>query len=271
MHPGIAFPDIDPVAFQFGWIIVRWYSLAYIGGLFLAWALARHMSRKTHSTFTVLKIDDFLIWATIGIIAGGRLGEVLFYNPSYYWEFPLEIVKIWQGGMSFHGGLLGVVAATILFARKKEINLFDMADILACVAPIGLFLGRLANFVNAELYGRATTAVPWAMIFPDGGPQPRHPSQIYEALLEGALLFAILNAVWWLGEKYRRRKGFTAGLFFILYGVFRFAVEFFREPETLIDLIVVRAPMGQLLCVPMILFGWWLIVHTSPRHQMKKI
>lgn len=265
MHSGIPFPDLDPVAFQFGWIIVRWYALAYIGGLIGAWALARKMSRFSHSLFTPLKIDDFLIWATVGIIIGGRAGYVLFYNLAYFAEFPLQTLAIWQGGMSFHGGLLGVIAAALLFARKKQIPVWSLSDILACVAPIGLFLGRIANFVNAELYGRATQAVPWGVIFPGTDGLPRHPSQLYEAFAEGLLLFGILNALWWLKPQYRARPGLLTGLFFILYAIFRFFLEYFREPDAHLGFVFQTFSMGQLLCVPMGLFGAWVILHCRAR------
>lgn len=271
MYQGLTFPQIDPVAFQLGWIIIRWYSLAYIFGLVLAWGLARKMSRQSHSTFTVLKIDDFLIWATVGIILGGRLGYVLFYNLEYYLEFPLQILALWQGGMSFHGGLIGVIIATLLFAKRKDISPFVMGDILVCVAPIGLFLGRLANFINGELYGRVSTAVPWVMVFPMGGEAPRHPSQLYEAFAEGILLFVILNLLWWFVPKYRNRTGFMTGLFFILYGFFRFGLEYFREPDDHLGFVLAHLSMGQLLCVPMALFGLWLIVKTSPKSRIKRL
>ncbi len=271
MYQGIPFPSVDPVAFQIGWLIVRWYSLAYILGLIGAWLLARHMSDKSHSVFTRLKIDDFLMWATLGVVIGGRLGYVLFYNLSYFMEFPVQILAVWQGGMSFHGGLLGVIAATLLFARKKQIPVLSMGDILVCVAPIGLFLGRMANFMNGELFGRITHAVPWGVVFPMGGPEPRHPSQLYEALTEGVLLFIMLNAVWWFMPRYRERQGFLTGLFFILYGVGRFALEFFREPDAHLGFIMAQLTMGQILCIPMILFGCWLIMHSSPKATLKKI
>lgn len=271
MYDGIMYPEIDPVAFQIGWVIIRWYSLAYIFGLLGAWWLARKMSRVSKSVFTVLKIDDFLIWATAGIIIGGRLGYVLFYNLGYFMEFPSQIPAIWQGGMSFHGGLIGVAVATFLFAHKKQISALSMGDILVCVAPVGLFLGRLANFINGELYGRISNAVPWVMIFPDGGDQPRHPSQLYEAFAEGLLLFIILNTIWWLMPKYRERKGFMTGLFFVLYGVFRFVLEFFREPDEHLGFVLKHLSMGQLLCVPMVLFGIWLMMKSSPRAVVKRI
>lgn len=271
MYQGILFPDLDPVAFQMGWVIIRWYSLAYIFGLLFAWLLARKMSRVSHSTFTVLKIDDFLIWATAGIIIGGRLGYVLFYNLGYFLEFPAQIFALWQGGMSFHGGLIGVIVATFLFARHKGISPFVIGDILVCVAPIGLFLGRLANFVNGELFGRVSHAVPWVMIFPEGGPEPRHPSQLYEAGAEGILLFVILNAVWWFIPRYRNRTGYMTGLFFILYGMFRFGLEYFREPDAHLGFVLSHFSMGQLLCVPMVLFGVWLIMKSSPKARLKRI
>lgn len=271
MYQGLMFPQIDPVAFQIGWIVIRWYSLAYIFGLVGAWMLARKMSRISDSTFTVLKIDDFLIWATAGIILGGRLGYVLFYNLNYFLEFPLQILALWQGGMSFHGGLLGVVVATLLFAHKKKISPFVMGDIIVCVAPIGLFLGRLANFANGELFGRVSHAVPWVMVFPNGGEEPRHPSQLYEAFAEGALLFLILNALWWFVPKYRARPGFMTGLFFVLYGIFRFVLEFFREPDAHLGFILGPTSMGQLLCVPMVLFGVWLMMKSSPKSQIKRL
>ena len=271
MYSGLPFPEIDPVAFQWGWLIIRWCSLAYIFGLLGAWGLARVMSKKSGSQWTVLKIDDFLLWATIGIILGGRLGYVFFYNLNYYLEYPAQILAIWQGGMSFHGGLIGVIVAAILFARKKEIPLFSMSDILVCVAPIGLFLGRVANFINGELFGRETQQVPWAIIFPAGGDMPRHPSQLYEALTEGILLFVILNVLWWFVPKYRERAGFLTGLFFILYGLFRFALEFFREPDAHLGFIFEQLTMGQLLCIPMVLLGVLIVVRVSPYYQIRKI
>ena len=270
MYSGIAFPEIDPIAFQLGFIAVRWYSLAYIFGLIGAWALARKMSRVGQSPFTVLKIDDFLVWATFGIIIGGRLGYVLFYNIRYFLEFPLHILALWEGGMSFHGGLIGVIVATLLFAWKKQVPPLAIGDIIACVAPIGLFLGRLANFINGELFGRVSHAVPWVMVFPGGGPEPRHPSQLYEALCEGLLLFIILNTLWWFVPKYRNRTGFLSGLFFVLYALFRFGLEFFREPDAHLGFVWEKLSMGQLLCLPMLLFGLWLILKSRPSVILKK-
>ncbi len=271
MYSGIDFPQIDPVLFQWGWFAVRWYSLAYIFGILGAWLLARKMSSYSHSTFTPLKIDDFLIWATVGIVAGGRLGYVLFYNLRYFCENPSKILAVWEGGMSFHGGLLGVIVATVLFAQKRHISILAMGDIVACVAPIGLFLGRLANFINAELYGRVSYSVPWVMIFPNAGDEPRHPSQLYEAACEGILLFLILNTFWWFFPKYRRRTGFLSGMFLLLYALMRFGLEFFREPDFQLGFIFEQITMGQILCVPMALFGLILINHASPKSILKRM
>jgi phosphatidylglycerol:prolipoprotein diacylglycerol transferase len=271
MYTGIPFPDIDPVIFQLGFFSLRWYSLAYLVGILLAWWLLRQMSSFSKSTFTVLKIDDFLGYAILGIILGGRLGYVLFYNLFYFLENPLEILYLWNGGMSFHGGLIGMIITTIIFCKVKKIDLFMVSDMLCVVAPIGLFLGRLANFVNSELFGRVTYNVPWAIIFPTGGIEPRHPSQLYEALWEGLFMLFILNWVWWKKEKYRNRYGFTAGLFFCLYGVGRMFIEMFREPDAHLGLIASFLSMGQILCIPMIVFGAWLIYRSAPSVQFKKM
>lgn len=267
MYPGIPFPDINPVLFQWGWFAIRWYSLAYIFGLLFAWVLARKMSVKSHSTFSVLKIDDFLIWATIGIIVGGRVGYCLFYHLRYYLEFPSQILQVWQGGMSFHGGMLGIIFATILFAKKKQISIFSIGDILACVAPIGLFLGRLANFANAELFGRITYSVPWAMIFPTAGPEPRHPSQLYEAAWEGLGLFFILNTLWWFVPKLRKKEGVFSGLFLILYGFGRFVLEYFREPDKHLGFVFQQFSMGQMLCIPMVLLGLIFVIYAFTKRK----
>lgn len=269
-EPWFSYPNIDPVLFQWGFLVIRWYALAYIFGLLGAWGLARKMSVASKSTFTVLKIDDFLMWAIFGVIIGGRLGYVIFYNLQYFLEFPMQILMVWNGGMSFHGGLIGVIIATVLFARKKNISLFSMGDILVCVAPIGLFLGRLANFINGELYGRITNA-PIGMIFPMGGDMPRHPSQLYEAFCEGILLFVILNTLWWFIPKYRNRTGFLTGLFFVLYAIFRFIIEFFREPDLHLGYIFSDFTMGQALCVPMLIAGLWILHISSPAHALKKV
>ncbi|MCZ6743481.1 MAG: prolipoprotein diacylglyceryl transferase, partial [Alphaproteobacteria bacterium] len=190
----LPFPMIDPVLVEFGPLVIRWYALAYVGGLLIGW---RYMLRLAGGEPRVMErqdVDDFLLWATLGIILGGRLGYVLFYNAEYFLTRPLEILAMWRGGMSFHGGLLGVGVAIVLFSRKRGLNLLGVCDLIALVAPIGLFFGRVANFINGELFGRAAD-VPWAMVFPRGGPAPRHPSQLYEAALEGLVLFLILLAI----------------------------------------------------------------------------
>ena len=187
----IPFPAIDPVIINFGPVAIRWYSIAYIAGLVLGWQLLRRLVIRSPKITELEEVDDFLVWVTLGVIFGGRLGYVIFYNLTTYINNPISIIAVWQGGMSFHGGLLGVIVATILFCKKRNIDLWSFADRLACVAPIGLFFGRIANFINGELFGRASD-VSWAIIFPRGGNEPRHPSQIYEALCEGFLLFLVM-------------------------------------------------------------------------------
>jgi phosphatidylglycerol:prolipoprotein diacylglycerol transferase len=274
----IPFPDFDPVIFEFGPFAIRWYSLAYIAGLVIGWRYCRRLAVRSPARFTTEDLpaeateaqiqeheereaavfDDFLLWATLGVILGGRLGFVLFYNPGYFLSHPLEILKIWQGGMSFHGGLLGVVAAQVIFAWRRNIPLIAQADIIAAAAPIGLFLGRIANFINGELYGRATDA-PWAMIFPSDPDQlPRHPSQLYEAGLEGLVLFFVLFALVKLGAL--ARTGLLTGAFLIGYALSRLSVEFFRQPDAHLGFLLGGATMGQLLSLPMLFAGLGLVI-----------
>tara|TARA_Y100000813_G_scaffold89197_1_gene63330 strand:- start:147 stop:941 length:795 start_codon:yes stop_codon:yes gene_type:complete len=259
----LAFPAIDPIAVEIGPVAIRWYSLAYIAGLILGWRYMLRLADQSPAGIARLAVDDFLVWATLGVVLGGRLGFVLFYKPAFYLENPLHILTLWQGGMSFHGGLLGVCVATILFCRKRDISLFHFADMLGCAAPIGLFFGRLANFVNGELFGRAAD-VPWAMVFPHGGPIARHPSQLYEAALEGVLLFIVM-ALLWRRPGLRARGGLLAGIFFIGYGLARTTAEFFREPDAYLGFLFQGATMGQLLCLPMIAFGLWLVWRSRPK------
>ncbi len=259
----LPFPSIDPVLVEFGPLVIRWYALAYVAGLLLGW---RYMLRLAEGEPKVMErqdVDDFLLWATLGIILGGRLGYVLFYNAEYFLSRPLEIFAMWRGGMSFHGGLLGVGAAIVLFSRRRRLNLLGVCDLIALVAPIGLFFGRVANFINGELFGRATD-VPWAMVFPRGGPAPRHPSQLYEAALEGLVLFLILLAIDRLTGA-RARHGLLIGVFLTGYGAFRFFVEFFREPDAHLGLLVAGATMGQLLSLPLVAFGLYLIAAAVRR------
>lgn len=249
------FPDIDPVAFHIGPFPIRWYGIAYIMGIVLGAALARSYTKRWRDLGVPPRsIDDFTFWATLGVLVGGRVGFILLYHPAQYWADPWQVLQVQRGGMAFHGGLLGVALATILFCRGRWSDILRLADILACVVPIGLLLGRLANFVNGELWGRVTT-VPWAMVFPTGGPMPRHPSQLYEALLEGILMFAILNALVRV-QVVRLSHGLLAGAFFVLYGASRTAVEHFREPDAE---LILGATRGQVYSVPMILLGAALI------------
>ncbi len=268
----IPFPAIDPVLFAVGPFAIRWYSLAYIAGIVLGWRCARRLAARTGGAADAQAIDDFVVWATLGIILGGRLGYVLFYKAGYYLANPVEILFVWQGGMSYHGGMLGVALALVLFARRRGIGLLAFSDLVACVAPIGLFLGRIANFINGELWGRASDA-PWAVVFPHAGPDPRHPSQLYEAALEGALLFAVLLALWRVA-RFRERPGFLTGAFLAGYGAARFVVEFFREPDAHLGFLFAGATMGQLLSLPMIVAGLWLMARSPgaektapPKHR----
>ena len=249
----LTFPAFDPIIFEIGPFAVRWYALAYIAGLFGGIWYGRWMVKHPPQLMTPSQIDDFLLWVLAGVVLGGRLGYVLFYKPGEYLANPLAIVKTWEGGMSFHGGLLGVTLAIILFARSIKVNQWYIADLVACAAPIGLGLGRLANFVNGELWGRVTN-VPWAMVFPGSGPDPRHPSQLYQAALEGLVLFVLLHILWRY-ENIRNRPGIITGVFWIGYGVARIFGELFREPDAFLGFLFAGATMGQLLSVPMILFG----------------
>lgn len=261
----LVFPALDPVALSLGPLEIRWYALAYLAGFLLGWRYCLMLAGKEEGVRPDKDdIDDFLSWAVAGVILGGRLGYVLFYQFSLYMADPLEVLKIWHGGMSFHGGVLGVIAAMVLFSRVRGIELLRLSDIVCAAAPIGLFFGRLANFVNAELYGRVSDA-PWAVIFP-GQEQPRHPSQIYEALLEGAILFVILNFLI-RRPALREKNGIVSGAFLIGYGLFRALVEFVREPDAYLGLFAGWISMGQILCLPMILCGAGLILYAGRKRE----
>ena len=263
MIPVLLFPQIDPVIVQIGPFGIRWYAIAYIAGLVLGWRLMRRLVTMPPAVASSLQVDDFLTWATLGVVLGGRLGYVLFYQPAVFIAEPLRILQVWTGGMSFHGGMLGVTIATVWFCRRNAIPLLGFTDRLAVVVPIGLCFGRLANFINGELWGRPAPAVPWAMVFPNGGPVPRHPSQLYQAVLEGVLLFAVLFLLSrrdWV----RARAGMLTGVFLTGYGLARIAGEFFREPDAFLGFLFAGATMGQLLSIPMILAGVWLIRRSSP-------
>jgi phosphatidylglycerol---prolipoprotein diacylglyceryl transferase len=261
----LTFPDIDPVAFTLGPVQIRWYGISYVVGILLAWMYARYLVKRYSHGILRKDLDDFVIWATIGVVAGGRLGEVLFYQPAEFMTHPWEILYLWEPGMSFHGGLIGVAVATVWFCAKRNIPFLSLADIVACGAPIGLFFGRLANFVNAELYGRVTD-VSWGMVFPNGGPLPRHPSQLYEAFLEGIVLFFGLMVIEHVTKIRRTNPGFLFGLFLIGYGLARIIVENFREPDEGLGFFFWGTTMGQWLSVPVLLAGV-LVMFYSVKHR----
>jgi phosphatidylglycerol:prolipoprotein diacylglycerol transferase len=263
----LPFPAFDPVIVSIGPFAVRWYALAYIGGILLGWLYARALIRAEElwgglPPLTLQDFDDFILWVTLGIVFGGRLGYVLFYNPAHFAAHPFDILEVWKGGMSFHGGFLGCVAAVMLFGWKRNIPVLSLGDLTCAAAPIGLFLGRLANFVNGELWGRASD-VYWAMVFPAGGPLPRHPSQIYEAVLEGLVLFAVLY--WLIRQGALRRPGLILGAFALCYSLARGFSEFFREPDAQLGFLWGGLTMGMLLSIPLALAGIILIVVAMRR------
>jgi phosphatidylglycerol:prolipoprotein diacylglycerol transferase len=262
MLPVLLYPQFDPVLVQFGPLAIRWYALAYIAGLVIGWRIVRHLAQSRPAVATPAQVDDFLTWATLGVVIGGRLGYVLFYQPSGFLEAPLEIFAVWQGGMSFHGGMLGVAIAITWFCRRNSIPILGLADRIAVVAPIGLGLGRLANFIKPELWGRlAPDWLPWAMVFPGAGPLPRHPSQLYEALMEGVLLLALMLLLS-RSEAVRARFGMLTGVFLTGYAIARIIAEFFREPDAFLGFLYAGATMGQLLSLPMLLAGLWLLAQA---------
>ncbi|MFA7264197.1 MAG: prolipoprotein diacylglyceryl transferase [Caulobacter sp.] len=266
------FPNFDPVIFHIGPLAIRWYALAYVAGILLGWRYAVGLVRNTRlwggqtPVANGEQIDDLILWITLGVIVGGRIGYILFYAPNLIWSDPLEIFQVWKGGMSFHGGFIGVVTAVILFALGNRIDMFKLGDIVAPAVPIGLFFGRIANFINGELWGRQTTA-PWGVVFPEpAGPWQRHPSQLYEAALEGIVLFLILrfatHRLLWL-----QRRGAVCGLFMAGYGLFRISLESVREPDAqMLPFLRDVITMGTLLSIPMLLVGLWLVwrARTQP-------
>ena len=252
--------QIDPVALSIGSLQLRWYGLMYLAGFGLGWMLGRWRASRPGSGWTGPDVDDLLTCVMIGIILGGRIGYVLFYDLPVYTHDPMEIVRIWNGGMSFHGGLLGVLGAFWYFARTRGRTFLEVSDFIAPLIPQGLFFGRLGNFINGELWGKVSD-VPWAVVFPGAGPLPRHPSQLYEAALEGLLLFIML----WVFSLKPRKVGAISGLFALGYGVFRFAVEFVRMPDVQLGYLAFGwLTMGQLLCVPLMLAGAWLLCRKAP-------
>ena len=253
----LQFPNFDPILIQIGPFAIRWYALAYIVGILAGWLYARALikARKLWggpAPMTTLDLDDFIVWITLGIILGGRIGYVLFYNPAYFVAHPFEAFELWKGGMSFHGGFIGCVAAVILFALKRNIPVLSLGDVTCAVSTIGVLLGRLANFINGELWGRPSD-VPWAMVFPTGGPLPRHPSQLYEAALEGLVLCAVLALLIRAGAL--KRPGFVMGSFAVGYAVARSFCELFREPDPQLGFLWGGLTMGMVLSVPLLLFG----------------
>jgi phosphatidylglycerol---prolipoprotein diacylglyceryl transferase len=248
-------PNIDPIAFSIGPLAVRWYGLMYLVGFAAGWWLGLRRIDRGRAPITRAQLDDVLFVAVFGVILGGRLGYVLFYKPGYYAAHPLEIFAIWQGGMSFHGGLLGMMLAMLFIARRHGVPYLRLMDFLAPLAPIGIGAGRLGNFINGELWGRPTD-LPWGMVFRGAGDMPRHPSQLYEFALEGIALFAML---WWFSSK-PRPAGQVCALFLIGYGVFRFIGEFAREPDAFLGTLALGMTMGQWLSLPMVALGVWLFL-----------
>ncbi len=265
----LPFPAIDPVIVELGPFALRWYALAYVAGILLGWWYMRSLVRTERLWApgqprpSLADVDDVILWATLGIVLGGRLGYVLFYNPLYFLQNPAEILVLWEGGMSFHGGFLGVVLAVALFSWRRRVPLGSLSDIVAVSTPFGLLFGRLANFVNGELWGRPTD-VPWAFVFPRAGPEPRHPSQLYEAALEGLVLFLVLRL---LTHRFGilKRPWFATGAFVCGYGVARTVVEFFRMPDAHIGFFAGWLTMGMLLSIPMIVVGALVMAWAARR------
>jgi len=254
------FGSIDPVAFAIGPLVIRWYALAYLAGFLLGWKYCLRLANRTPDQRPNKDdIDDFLTWAVLGVILGGRLGYVIFYQIDHYMAQPLDIFKIWKGGMSFHGGMLGVLVAMLAYAKAHKINVFKLSDIVCAAAPIGLFFGRIANFINGELYGTPTDR-PWGVIFDHAGMQPRHPSQLYEAALEGLVLFFVLLI---LSRSPNVKTGTVTGVFLLGYGLFRALVELVRVPDSHLGLIGGVVSMGQILCLPMIIGGIVIVSLSS--------
>ena len=253
--------NFDPVIVDFGFLQLRWYSLSYIAGIIIGWYyLNKVISKLNTENPSIIKykhIDDFIVYLIIGIILGGRFGYVFFYDLNYFFKNPIEIFLIWNGGMSFHGGLIGVIVSSYLFSKNKKFNFFKLTDMLACASPIGLFFGRIANFINGELYGKATN-VPWSVIFPKIDNISRHPSQIYEALLEGIILFILINYLS-IKKKFIFKNGFTSSFFLIFYGIFRMISEIYREPDAHLGYFFNVLSMGSILSMSMIAFGFTII------------
>jgi len=258
--------NLDPILFDFGFLAIRWYSLAYIFGILIGWWLAKKIllkqTKKVNFNFEVKEFDDLITYLIISILIGGRVGYILFYNFGYYISNPLDILKIWEGGMSFHGGLTGIIFGTYLYSLKKKIPALFLLDIIACVAPVGIFFGRIANFINGELVGK-TTDIYWGIIFPLIDNMPRHPSQLYEAFLEGLVLFILMNIII---SKNNYKIGTCSYMFLIFYGCFRIIAEFFREPDIQVGYLLNIMSMGMILSAFMILIG--IIIFLSKKNEV---
>lgn len=268
LFAAVSFPAIDPVAFSIGPLAVHWYGLAYVAGILLGWLIARDLLKRPHlwphgqAPATLQQIDDFILWVAIGVVAGGRLGYIFFYDFASVAANPMRAIEVWNGGMSFHGGFIGATLAMVYFARKHQIRLWSLFDLVASVVPLGLLFGRIANFINGELWGRPAD-VPWAMAFPTGGPFPRHPSQLYEAALEGLVLLIVLQV---LARAFGalRVPGRITGIFVAGYASARIFVEFFREPDVQLGYLYGGwLTMGMVLSLPMVLIGIWIFVRSG--------
>ncbi|MBF0359330.1 MAG: prolipoprotein diacylglyceryl transferase [Magnetococcales bacterium] len=253
----IAYPEIDPIIVEIGPLAIRWYGVMYSLAFILGWPLLKNRAKRLNAKLSEETLGDLLLWVLLGVVLGGRIGYVIFYQPSFYISDPLAIFRVWEGGMAFHGGLLGVIISCCLFARRNKITCSLLVDMLVPIVPLGLLLGRIGNFINGELWGRVTD-VSWGMVFPGAGYLPRHPSQLYEALLEGVVLFAVL---WWLGRK-ARPPGYLFGVFILGYGICRFIVEFFREPDAHLGFLSMGMTMGQWLSLPMLMVGAALLLYA---------
>lgn len=253
----VDFPNLSPIAFSIGPFSLRWYALAYLFGIIVAWILVNRTIKKHNISISQTQLEDIVFYVTLGIILGGRLGYVLCYGSDYFLKHPFQILAVWNGGMSFHGGIIGVILGLLYFSKKSKIPFLKITDLASLYVPIGIFLGRLANFVNDELWGRVTN-VPWAVRFPNGGFLPRHPSQLYEAFMEGILLFIVLNLLW--QKKYvREHYGIISSVFLIGYACSRIVVEFFREPDSQLGFIFTNITMGQILSLPFLLLGIYIL------------
>lgn len=270
MTSPLYFPDFDPVMLHIGPLSIRWYAMAYITALLVGWLLVRWLVRKEPVVATKIQVDDFLTWATLGVILGGRLGYVIFYQPTYYLTHPLQILQVWHGGMSFHGGALGVILALILFTRHHHLSFLGFSDRVTTVVPLGLGLGRLANFINGELVGRvAPDWLPWRMIYP-GVEGARHPSELYECLSEGVLLFCIMLCLVHY-KSIRERAGFLSGVFLLGYAIARGFCEHFRQPDAFLGYLAFGLTMGQILCIPMALAGMYFIWQSYRLPRLKNL